>query len=159
MDKYIISSGLIFNDRNQILLAKHTPEFEAGHHWYIPGGTADKNEQPLDALRREIKEETNIDINVIDEPVYIVKHTNYKRGWYSDIYVYEIKDWSGKLEINDPDGDTIELKWFSINQAIDVIKKVPFKVMSEPLINYMEGNDMRKEWSYVEQADGKIEFS
>ncbi|MFA7169800.1 MAG: NUDIX hydrolase [Candidatus Paceibacterota bacterium] len=158
MDKYIISSALIFNDKNQILLIRHTPEFEADYYWYIPGGTANKDENALDALRREVKEETNIDINDIGELVYTVEHTNHKRGWYSDIYVYKIKDWCGELEINDPDGDTVELKWFDIKQAIDVIKDVPFRVMREPLMNYMEEREIQKKWSYVEYKDDKIEL-
>ncbi|MBW6440808.1 NUDIX hydrolase [Patescibacteria group bacterium] len=158
MDKYIISSGLIYNDKNQILLAQHTPEFGEGHYWYIPGGTANKGENAIDALRREIKEETNIDISIIGKLVYVVKHTNYKRAWYSDIYVYKIKDWSGDIKINDPDGDTVKLKWFDAKQAIIAIKKVPFQVMSEPLIYYLEGKKPKKEWSYTEHIDSRIEL-
>lgn len=101
MDKYTISSGLIFNNKNQILLAKHVPEFGAGYYWYIPGGTANKNEKVLDALKREIKEETNIDINInkIDELAYTAEHINHKREWHSDIYVYKIKHLNGNIKI------------------------------------------------------------
>jgi len=158
MDKYIISSGLIFNDKNQILLAQHTPEFGEGSYWYVPGGTANNDEGTLDALRREVKEETNIDIIAIGRLIYKVKHTNHKRVWYSDIYVYEIQDWNGEIKINDPDGDTVKVKWFNIKQAISVIKKVPFQVMSEPLISYLEGKELIKEWSYIEHDNGNIEL-
>lgn len=158
MDEYIISSGLIYNNKSQILLVQHTPEFGAGHYWYVPGGTANKGEDAIDALKREIKEETNIDVITIGKLIYTVKHTNYKRAWYSDIYVYVIKDWNGEIKINDPDGDTVKVKWFNIKQAIRVIKKVPFQVMSEPLINYLEGKEIGKEWSYIEHDNGKIEF-
>lgn len=139
MDKYTISSGLIFNNKNQILLAKHVPEFGAGYYWYIPGGTANKNEKVLDALKREIKEETNIDINInkIDELAYTAEHINHKREWHSDI---------------------VELKWFDIKQAIDVIKNVPFRVMREPLVNYLKMKKPKKYWVYVEYSDGKIEL-
>lgn len=158
MDKYIISSGLIFNDKNQILLAKHKPEFGSDYYWFIPGGTANKKEKALDALKREIKEETNIDIINIDKLVYTIEHTNHKKGWYSDIYVYRIKNWSGDIKINEPDSDTVELKWFDIKQAVDVIKDVPFRVMQEPLISYLKGKKLKKYWAYIEYSDDKIEL-
>ena len=158
MDKYTISAGLIFNDKNQILLVKHIPEFGSNYYWCLPGGTADKNEGILDALIREIKEETNIDICDIDKPIYTVKHTNHKRKWHSDIYTYKIKNWSGDLEINDPDDDIIELKWFNIEQAIGVIKNLPFRVMGEPLLNYLKEKKPKEYWLYIEDDNGKIEL-
>jgi len=158
MDKYTISAGLIFNDKNQILLVKHIPEFGSDYYWCLPGGTANKNERILDALIREIKEGTNIDIRDIDKPIYTVKHTNHKRKWDSDIYTYKIKEWDGDLKINDPDNDIVELKWFEIKQAIDVIKNIPFKVMREPLLDYLKEKKLKDYWIYIENENGEIEF-
>ena len=158
MNKYTISAGLIFNDKNQILLVKHTPEFESDYYWCLPGGTANKNEDILDTLIREVKEETNINIYDTDKPVYTVKHTNHKRKWHSDIYTYKIKDWNGDLKINDPDNDIVELKWFDTKQAIDVIKSLPFKVMRDPLLNYLKEKKLKEYWVYTEDINGKIEL-
>jgi 8-oxo-dGTP diphosphatase len=158
MNKYTISAGLIFNDKNQILLVKHIPEFGSDYYWCLPGGTADKNEGILDALIREIKEETNIDICDTDKPIYTVKHTNHKRKWDSDIYTYRIKNWSGDLEINDPDNDIVELKWFDIKQAIDAINNLPFRVMKEPLLNYLKEKKPKERWVYIEDESGGIEL-
>lgn len=156
MDKYIISSGLIFNDKNQILLVKHTPEFEASYYWYIPGGTALKSEQPVDALKREVNEETSICMGDDNKLVYTVGHTNHKRKWHSDIYVYEIKSWSGSIKINDPDEDIVELRWFSREDAANIIENIPFKVMREPLVSYLRGGKTEKHWSYIEDTEGEI---
>ncbi len=158
MDEYTISTGLIFNNKNQILLVKHIPEFESDYYWCLPGGTADKNERILDTLIREIKEETNIDIYDIGKPIYTVKHTNHKRKWHSDIYTYKIKYWSGDLEINDPDNDVVELKWFDIKQAIDTINNLPFRVMREPLLNYLKEKKPKERWVYIEDESGEIEL-
>ena len=158
MDKYTISAGLIFNDKNQILLIKHIPEFGSDYYWCLPWGTADENEGILDALIREIKEETNIDICDIGKPIYTVRHTNRKRKWHSDIYTYRIKNWNGDLEINDPDNDIIELKWFDIKQAIGVIENLPFRTMREPLLNYLKEKKPKERWVYIEDDDGGIEL-
>ena len=158
MDKYVISAGLIFNDKNQILLVKHIPEFGSDYYWCLPGGAADKNESILNALIREIKEETNINIRGAGKLIYTVKHTNHKRKWHSDIYTYRIKDWNGDLKINDPDNDIVELKWFDIKQAIDVIKDIPFRVMREPLLCYLKEKKPKEHWIYTEYSSGRIEF-
>lgn len=44
----------------QILLLKRNDGATAGNRWCMPGGKLEKNETPLQAVIREIKEETNI---------------------------------------------------------------------------------------------------
>ncbi|MDH4329960.1 MAG: NUDIX hydrolase [Candidatus Moranbacteria bacterium] len=154
--KYIISAGLIFNKKNQILLVKHTPEFGSDYYWTVPGGSANENEDKITALLREVKEETGVDICKISKLVYKVKHINYKREWDHDIYTYKIDNWKGDLVINDPDNDTVDLKWFDIDKAINVLKKNPFRVIKEPLIDYLIGKERIKNWDYLEDKNGKI---
>lgn len=59
----IVTVGaLIFNSKNEVLLVQ-TPKWS--NLWGIPGGKIKSNEASIDALQREIKEETNLDINHI----------------------------------------------------------------------------------------------
>ena len=53
--------GLIENDEGKILMVK-SPD----RGWEIPGGQVEAGETLTDALKREIKEETGIDIEVGD---------------------------------------------------------------------------------------------
>lgn len=48
--------AIIRDDQDRVLVAK---EYE--HDWSLPGGGVDHGEEPLDALRRELKEELCID--------------------------------------------------------------------------------------------------
>lgn len=50
-------TGIIFNDKNEILLFKHTYR---QHAWSLPGGYVQSGEHPKEALEREIKEESNL---------------------------------------------------------------------------------------------------
>ena len=54
--------GLIYNDDNQVLMIR-TQKWS--NLWGIPGGKIKFREPSIDALRREIKEETNLDIGDI----------------------------------------------------------------------------------------------
>lgn len=50
--------AIIVNDKNQILLVKHTYTSA----WFLPGGGVNKKEHLLDALSRELKEELGLEI-------------------------------------------------------------------------------------------------
>jgi 8-oxo-dGTP diphosphatase len=59
--RFTVTAGaLIFNDAGQILLLKH--RFRAGSGWGLPGGFLEKGEQPLDALKRELREEIAMEV-------------------------------------------------------------------------------------------------
>jgi 8-oxo-dGTP diphosphatase len=59
--RFTVTAGAImFNDSGQVLLLKH--RFRAGSGWGLPGGFLEAGEQPLDALRRELREEIGLEI-------------------------------------------------------------------------------------------------
>lgn len=59
--KFTVSAaGVIVNDREEVLLLDHVLRPDAG--WGIPGGFVDAGEQPEAAFRREVKEETGLDV-------------------------------------------------------------------------------------------------
>lgn len=55
-DEFLIGiTGIIFNDKNEVLLVKHTYR---QIKWSLPGGYLKAREHPSEGLEREIKEET-----------------------------------------------------------------------------------------------------
>ncbi len=58
-----VVGAIIFNKSNEVLLIRSSGKF--GSQWIVPGGKIDWGESIEPALRREIKEETNLDITDI----------------------------------------------------------------------------------------------
>jgi len=56
-------TGIIFNDKREILLFKHTYRT---HSWSLPGGYLKSGEHPRESLEREVKEESGLIVSVDD---------------------------------------------------------------------------------------------
>lgn len=67
-DRFLVGvTGIILNDKNEILLFKHTYR---SHAWSLPGGYLKAGEHPKEGLEREIKEESGFVVSV-DESLKI----------------------------------------------------------------------------------------
>ena len=59
--RFTVSAGAVVVDaEGRVLLLKHV--FRSGAGWGIPGGFISKGEQPEEAIRRELKEETGLEL-------------------------------------------------------------------------------------------------
>lgn len=59
-----VVAAIIENNDGDILIAKRNLKKAQGGLWEFPGGKIEKNESADDAIKREIKEELNIDIEI-----------------------------------------------------------------------------------------------
>src|SRR3989344_3971558 len=61
-DEFLVGvTGIVFNDKNQVLLVKHTyRQIE----WSLPGGYLKAKEHPTEGLEREILEETGFTVSI-----------------------------------------------------------------------------------------------
>ncbi len=111
-DKFLVGvTGIIFNDKNEILLVKHTYR---GNSWSLPGGYLKGKEHPREGLEREIKEETNLTVSA-DERMKIRTDRETARLdiSYSGIFI------GGKFK---PSKEVSDAKFFAFDE-LPIIRK------------------------------------
>lgn len=108
----ILTKGLIIKG-NKILLLKRSEDSSFGANlWDIPGGKLEFKETPEDTLIREIKEETDIIINInriINTSTGI--DNQEKKQYISIIYLCDYV--SGEVKL---DADHTEFQWVDLNE-------------------------------------------
>jgi ADP-ribose pyrophosphatase YjhB (NUDIX family) len=107
------ASALVLDDQGRVLLVRRAREPDAGK-WDAPGGFIEEGEDPLDALRRELREETGLEV----EPTAFVTA-------YTDRYGSAAEDratlnllWEARVVggAPQPDDDVSELRWFDLDE-------------------------------------------
>ncbi len=106
--------GLIFNKKRQILLIqneKYSKLYKRYENkWCMIGGKVKFGEKIINALKREIKEETNLD-------VYDIKFINYnehiENGWHWVTLNFQTKTKSDKFNNEEPRINK-KMKWFEL---------------------------------------------
>ena len=104
---------IIINDRNEVLLIHHN----AGH-WDFPKGHMEEGETEVQTAIREVKEETNIDVEVNEEYRYSTQYSP-KEDVIKEVIYFLAKNISDNRQAQLE--EVSEVKWFSMKDAIDKI--------------------------------------
>lgn len=120
--------AFILNDNNELLLQKRAVPVEKGY-WSIPGGRLEMFETLNQAVVRETKEETDLDIEVVSLMGicdHIIKAEN--AHWVATNYLCKIK--SGEAKIMEPDKAS-DMKWFSLDSLPENLTITTKKALSD----------------------------
>ena len=75
--------------------------------WEFPGGKVKENEHPFDSIKREIKEELNIEVSPLNEII------RYQFNGFNLIFIKcEILELNQEIDLN----EHLEYKWIETNQ-------------------------------------------
>ena len=109
--------ALIVNDKNQVLLIKRSDKCQGGmnHMWSRPGGAVDFGEPVKQAIRREVKEELGIEIELFgskftEDDIRI--EDGIKKHWVGISYFARIIN--GSPKIMEPEKHE-KVEWFDLD--------------------------------------------
>jgi 8-oxo-dGTP diphosphatase len=98
------------NKHNEILLGYRTSTL-GFHTWGLPGGKLEYTEDTKLCAKRELKEETDITVELSDLILYGVSTAVYSDNLHYVTIIYEAKNWSGSVKIMEPT-KCAEWSWF-----------------------------------------------
>jgi len=106
----IVGIGAVIVKDNKVLLIKRAGEPGRGL-WSIPGGLVELGEKIKDAVRREVKEETGLEVKVneiADVTEIITRDEEGKVKYHFVIVDFFAEPLKGELK---PSSDALEAKW------------------------------------------------
>lgn len=139
MRKYIGHSPImatsvmcIIYDKEKGILFEKSADFGV---WCVPGGALEIGESLEEGLKREVKEETSLEIyspKLLDvrSNIHIV-YPNKDEVYYTEV-IYEVNEYKGKLK---PDAESIELKWFQVDELPDNISPIQIGIIENYIDN------------------------
>ena len=109
--KFEKSCGAIIFDNEKVLILQQT----AGH-WGFPKGHVEAGESEIETAKREIKEETNLDVEIIVKYRYSEKYSPLE-GVEKEV-VYFLAHKTGG-EVKAQEGEVQQIEWLDYNEAIE----------------------------------------
>ena len=123
-----VVAAVIFRE-NKILIARRKKGKHLESCWEYPGGKTEKNEEEKKALKRELKEEFNIEAS-IDK--YLTESFHEYENVNINLKAYLVRDFLGDFKLSDHD----KIEWIKI----DEIKKYDFAPADIPINDYLIKN-------------------
>jgi 8-oxo-dGTP diphosphatase len=150
----VAAAGIVENDQNEILLVK---TFHNG--WVFPGGQVEVGENIVDAVKREIIEESGIEVEV-GNLIAIYSNTG-KYLWYDNVTVVPTKvmfDFvctykGGKLTTSE---ETSEVAWIPKENVMSYIQAPAIKKRFEA---YLQFNGHVQFMEYVTHPTFEVKFA
>jgi 8-oxo-dGTP diphosphatase len=104
------AGALVIDDEGRVLLARRAAEPDVGR-WDIPGGFLEEDEHPIDGLKRELLEETGLDV----EPIEFLGAWMDHYGGDSDAEATLNLYWTARALSGEPQAadDVDDLRWFA----------------------------------------------
>jgi ADP-ribose pyrophosphatase YjhB (NUDIX family) len=120
--------ALIFDDAGQVLMLR---THKWSNLWGIPGGKVKWGEPSVDALRREVKEETNLDVTDIE--FVLVQDCIHSKEFYRDAH-FVLLNYTAQapgrqtVQLND---EAREFRWVDFDEARAMAINTPTRKLLE----------------------------
>ena len=124
-----VTAAILIKD-TKILIAKRKSDDQQANKWEFPGGTVERNESPEACLKREMKEEFGIEVEIgdyIGESIYPYSHGAIK------LLAYRAHWTSGKIVLK----EHADYRWVPSEQ----LSEYDFAAADIPIVEKLQHKD------------------
>lgn len=123
---------LLLDTHDRVLLIHACDPHDRGHDWWeLPGGGLDEGEEPPDAARREVAEETGIVLPVLGRKLWIRESRFHYKGRdhhrIDHVFLGRITDTAPKVALKPTENEKaglIERRWWSVAELRQTTDKL-----------------------------------
>lgn len=113
MDNFRVSvKAFIMDDTNLLVIKRDSNDVHKPNIWEFPGGRLDLGEDPFEGLKRETKEETGVDIEIM-HPLN-VRHVKRDDGQTITMLIFLCKALNNNVKLSP---EHTEYDWLSLEKA------------------------------------------
>jgi 8-oxo-dGTP diphosphatase len=115
--RHLVVAGAVVEKDGNILLVKEKKKKAYGL-WNVPAGWMNGGESPSDGAKREVKEETNLDIDITGLVGVYVFMSPVDANTVVTKFVFKGSVGGGELKI--PEDEILEAKWFKPSEILSM---------------------------------------
>ena len=143
--EFVVAAAILLDARGRVLLVGNDWQGYGNVRWTLPGGVVERGESTLDALSREVREETGLEITSIDHLAYAVHVEDQRRNDRAVSFAF-LARYDGLLHPRDPDGFIVEARFVPAEEVAQIIPLAPLR---QPLIDYLRDRVAGRFYSYA----------
>lgn len=149
--EFVVAAAILLDSQGRVLLVGNDWQGHGRVRYTLPGGVVERGESTLDALTREVKEETGLEITSISHLAYAVHVEDRRRNDRAISFAF-LARYQGLLNPRDPDGFIVEARFFPASEVRTI---VPIPPLRDPLVTYLEDRVPGRFYSYA-GWDGRV---
>ncbi|MDF1524162.1 MAG: NUDIX hydrolase [Trueperaceae bacterium] len=143
--EFVVAAAILLDRQGRVLLVGNDWQGYGKVRWTLPGGVVERGESTLDALAREVLEETGLSITSIGALAYAVHVEDQRRNDRAISFAF-VAEYDGLLNPRDPDGFIVEARFVP---AEEVRAIVPLPPLRDPLVDYLTDGVTGRFYSYA----------
>jgi 8-oxo-dGTP diphosphatase len=143
--EFVVAAAILLDRQGRVLLVGNDWHGHGQVRWTLPGGVVERGESTLEALSREVKEETGLAITGIRHLAYAVHVEDVRRNDRAVSFAF-MADYDGLLNPRDPDGFIVEARFVPVDEVEAIMPMPPLR---EPLSRYLRDHVAGRFYSYA----------
>ena len=147
----------ILRQNDHVVMVRQQIPHDDRSYWVLPGGLVEAGELVVDALIREVQEESGVQITAIAHLACCSQIDLPARRAQTVAFIFEVETWQGTLSHHDPDAEVVEVELVAWNEAIHRLEQNGgWAGIQTPLLAYLRGTAPAGTfWFYREDTEGQ----
>lgn len=142
--EFVVAAAILLDAHGRVLLVGNDWQGYGSVRYTLPGGVVERGETTLEALRREVIEETGLQITHVHHMAYAVHVEDDRRNDRAISFAF-LAEYTGLLNPKDPDGFIVEARFFPVEEIAERIAIPPLR---DPLLHYLQDKQAGRFYGY-----------